>query len=109
LQTLFAPNPLHPFESGGLALPPHQAVGHAPTPAPADALSRDLLESMAELGLLNVEDLASMALGAVVLPHHPVHKALRIPVTILRDRDGLAAAFRAQNFPSARSLSVKRH
>jgi len=47
-----------------------------------------------------------MALGAAVLPHHPADEAFRSPVTILQNRDGPAAAFRAQKFPSARSLSI---
>jgi len=62
-----------------------------------------LPETKAEFCLLNVEDLASMALGAAVLPHHPADEAFRSPVTILQNRDGPAASFRAQKFPSARS------
>jgi len=61
---------------------------------------------MPELCLLNVDNLAGMALGAPVLSNNPADKAFRSPVTILQNRDGSAAAFRAQKFPSARSLSI---
>jgi len=56
--------------------------------------------------LLNVEDPAGMALGAAMLPHHPVDKAFRRPVTLLQDLDGPAIASRAPKFPSARILSI---
>ena len=61
---------------------------------------------MAELCLLKVDNLACMALGAPVLPHHPAHKAFRSLVTLLQDHNGSAATLRAQKFPSARSLSI---
>jgi hypothetical protein len=35
---------------------------------------------MPELGLLKIELLAGMALGAPVLPHHPADETLRSPV-----------------------------
>jgi len=69
-------------------------------------LSGDLAETLAQLSLLDRDDLAPMALGAAVLPRDPADKAFRSPVTILQNRDGSAAAFRAQKFPSARSLSI---
>jgi hypothetical protein len=47
------------------AFPAQQAVGHPA--APADVLGCDLAEAMPQLGLLNVDDLATMALGAAVL------------------------------------------
>lgn len=56
-----------------------------------------------------------MVLGAAVLPHHPADEAFRSPVTLLQNRDGSVAprgapigatTFRAQKFPSARSLSI---
>jgi len=104
LQTFLPPKPLHPLVIDGPALPPQQAVGHAP--APADVLSCDLLETMAELCLLDVDDLAAMPLGAPVLSHNPAGQAFRGPVTLLQNRDGSATTFRAQKFPSARSLSI---
>ena len=61
---------------------------------------------MPELVLLDRDDLAAVALGAAVLPRHPADKAFRSPVTLMQNRDGSAAAFRAQKFPSARSLSI---
>jgi hypothetical protein len=69
LQTLLAPESLHPLVIHGPALSPQQAVGHAPPPA--DVLRCDLAEPMAELCLLQVNDPAGMALGAAVLPHNP--------------------------------------
>jgi len=101
LQAFLSPGPLHPHVIDGPALTPQQPVGHAPTPA--DVLSRDLPEALAELGLLQVDNLASMALGAAVLSHNPAGQAFRSPVTFLHDRDGPATTFRAQKFPSARS------
>jgi hypothetical protein len=38
--------------------------------------SRDLAEAMPELGLLQVDDLAVVALGAAVLAYHPADQAL---------------------------------
>jgi len=61
---------------------------------------------MAKLGLLAVDNLAAMVLGAVVLPRHPAVKAFRRPITRLQNRDDSAATLRAQKFPSKRSLGV---
>jgi hypothetical protein len=75
----------------------------------------DLSETMPELGLLQIDDLGAIALGAAVLPHHPADEAFRSPVTLLQDYDSPAPAFRAQKFPVApqgaphgatRSLSI---
>jgi hypothetical protein len=52
---------LHPLVVHGPALSPEQAVGHAP--APSDVLRRDLAETVPELGLLQVDNLAAMTLG----------------------------------------------
>ena len=104
LQAFLPPEPLHPLVVHAPALPPQQAVGHPP--APADVLSGNLPEALAQLCLLDIDNLAPMALGAAVLPRHPADKAFRSPVTLLQNRDGSAAAFRAQKFPSARSLSI---
>ena len=65
---------MHPLVIDGPALPPEQAVSH--TPAPADVLSGNLPETMAELGLLDVNNLAGMTLGAAVLPHDAAGLAL---------------------------------
>ena len=56
------------------ALPSEQAIGHAP--APVDVLSGNLLETMPELCLLDVDNLAGMALDAAVLPNHAAGLAL---------------------------------
>ena len=104
LQAFLPPGPLHPFVVHPPAIPPQKQVGHAPNPP--DVLNCDLPEAMAEVCLLNVEDLAGMALGAAVLPHHPAEKAFRSPVTLLENLDGFPAAFLAQTFPSAKSLSI---
>jgi len=53
---------------------------------------------MAELRLLQVDDLAAMALGTAVLPRHPADEALRRPVTLLQNRDGPVAAFGLRSF-----------
>ncbi len=73
LQAFLPPQPLHPLVVHAPALPPQQAVSHPP--APADVLSGDLLETLAQLGLLDIEYLAPMALSAAVLPRHPADKA----------------------------------
>jgi len=104
LQTLLPPEPLHPLVVHGPALTPQQAIGHAT--APSDVLSCDLAETVPELGLLQIDDLDAVTLGAAVLTHHPADKAFRSPVTLLQNRDGPAATLRAQKFPSARSLSM---
>jgi hypothetical protein len=101
-QQVFLPSkPLHPLVIDGPALPTQQAVGHPP--APTDVLSGNIPEALAQLGLLDIDNLAPMALGAAVLPRHPADKAFRSPVTLLQDRDGPATTFRAQKLPSKRS------
>ena len=69
-------------------------------------LSSDVSETLPELGLFQIDNLDGVSLGAAVLPHHPADEALRSPVTLLQDHNSPAAAFRAQKFPSARSLSI---
>jgi predicted RNA-binding protein associated with RNAse of E/G family len=54
---------------------------------------------MAELCLLDVDNLAAMALRAAVLPRHPADKAFRSQVTILQNRDRPAAAPGLRSFP----------
>ena len=76
-----APEPLHPLAIESLALSPQKAVGHLQTPA--DLLSGDLREEMAEPGLLDIDNSALMVLGAAVLHRHPADKAFRSPVTIV--------------------------
>jgi hypothetical protein len=58
---------------------------------------------MAELCLLDVDDLAGLALGAPMLSNNPAGQAFRGPVTLLQNRDGSTATLQAQKFPSARS------
>jgi len=69
LQTLLPPDPLHPLVIHGPALPPQQAVGHPAVPT--DVVRGDLAETLPELGLLDRDDLAAVALRAAVLAHHP--------------------------------------
>jgi hypothetical protein len=66
----------------------------------------DLAESMAQISLLDRDDHGRMALGTAVLTHDSAELPLGRPVTLLQDRDGPPAAFLAQKFPSARSLSI---
>jgi hypothetical protein len=61
-------------------------------------LGGDLAETRPELGLLQIDDLAPIALGAVVLAHHSADQPLRCPVMLLQNRDGPPAAFRVQKF-----------
>jgi hypothetical protein len=65
LQAFFPPKPLHSLVIDGPAFPLEQTVGHPA--APADVLSGDLPKALSELGLLQVDDLGRMALGAAVL------------------------------------------
>ena len=122
LQAFLPPEPLHPLVIDHPALPHEEPVGHPA--APADVLSRDVSETLPELGLFQIDDVDGVSLGAAVLPHHLTDKALRSPVTLLQTRDGpvaprgalcSATAFRAQKFPVApqgaphgatRSLSI---
>ncbi len=46
------------------------------TAAPADVLSCDFAETMPQLGLLKIDDLADMALAAAVLAHQAADPAL---------------------------------
>ena len=103
LQASHPPEPSHSLVIDGPALPPQQPEGHPP--APADVTSRDFREAMAELRLLDQDDLTAIARGAAVLPRHPADKAFRSPVIILQNRDGPATTFQAQKFPSTRSFN----
>ena len=104
LEPFLAPEPLHPLVVHQPAFPAQQSVGHAP--APADVLGCDLPEASAQLGLLDIDDLAAMALGAAVLAHNPAGKALGNPETGQQGHNSPAAPLRAQKFPSASSLSM---
>jgi len=104
LEALLPPEPLHPLVVHQPALPPQQAVGHAP--APADVLGCDLAEPTPQLGLLDADNLAAMTLGAAVLAHHPAGEPLRNPEQGAQSLNGSAAPLRAQKFPSASSLSM---
>ncbi len=59
LQAFLPPEPLLPLVVASPALPPQQAIGHSA--APADVLHCDLPETMAQLSLLNRDDLGRMA------------------------------------------------
>ena len=110
LQPFLSPVPLHPLVVHGPGFSPQQAVGHAPAPADVRrtvrcALQRsgDLAETMSELGLHQVDDLAAVALRTAVLAIHTANQALRCAVKLPQNRDDSAAKLRAQKFPSARS------
>ena len=77
LEPFLAPEPVHPLVVHQPAISPQQAVGHPP--APADVLSGDLPESTPELGLLDIDDPATMALGAAVQAHHAAGEPLGNP------------------------------
>lgn len=57
---------MHPLVIHGPALPPQQAICHAA--APTDVVRGDLAETLPELGLLDRDDLAALALRAAVWP-----------------------------------------
>jgi hypothetical protein len=63
LQAVLPPEPLHPFMVQRPDLPSEHPIGH-PT-APAHVVSGDLAERMPQLGLLQVDDLAVVALAAI--------------------------------------------
>ena len=68
--------------------------------------SRDLQEATPELGLLDIDDTATMALGAAVLADYPAGEPLGNPEHSAQNLNSSAAPFRAQKFPSANSLSI---
>jgi len=63
LQAFLPPEPLHQLIVQLPDLPSEHPLGH-PT-APAQVVSGDLAETMPQLGLLLVDDLAGVALGAI--------------------------------------------
>ena len=99
LQAFLPPESMNPLVGHQPALAPQQAVGHPP--APADVLSGDLLEATPELGLLDIDDPATMALGAAVLAHYAAGEPLRDPEHGAQGLNSPAASFRAQKFPVA--------
>lgn len=68
LQAQLPPEPLHSLWVHLTAISQQQPVGHPPSPT--DVLGRDLAETPPELGLLNVDNLAALALGTAVQNHH---------------------------------------
>jgi len=101
IKDLLPSTPVHPFVVHQPALAPQKAVSHAPPPA--DVLSRDLSEPTPQLGLLNVNDPAAMALGAAVLAHNSAGEPLRNPEQGAQGINSPATPLRAQKFPSASS------
>jgi hypothetical protein len=69
-------------------------------------LSGDLEETTPELGLLQIDNLAAMALGAAVLTHHTAGEPLGNPEQGAQGLNGPAAPLRAQKFRLASSLSI---
>jgi hypothetical protein len=50
-------------------------------------LSRDVSETLAELGLFQIDGLDGVSLGAAVLAQQPTKEAFRSPATLLQNRD----------------------
>ena len=81
---------------------PLQAIGH---PATAANVSRTvrcafqrsciLTEPAAQLFFLNANDLASVALGAVVMAHHEASEPLRYPEQVAQGINSFTLPFRA--------------
>ena len=97
LESFLTPEAVHPLVDHPQALPLQHAMGHAA--APADVLPGDLTQTPPELDLLQIDDLAPMALGADVLAYDSGGEASdtrnreRRASTALRRRSGL------RNFP----------
>ena len=88
LQPLLPPETLHPCVIDGPAPhPPPKAVGHPP--APADVFSGDLTEALAQLGLLDVDDLAPHGARCCGFAPPPGRKAFRRPVQACRNATAL--------------------
>jgi len=62
-------DPVHPLVANQPAFLPQQAIGHPPPPR--DVLSCDFREATLEVGLLDIDELAAMALGAAIMAHNP--------------------------------------
>ena len=88
------PKPLHPLVIDRPALPQQQAVGHAS--ALTNVVCSDLPELFLQLGLLNQDDVAGMALATAVLAHDTAGQTLRYPEPIVQGHDGPTAACRAR-------------
>ena len=74
LQALLASEPIYPLVGHQPDQTAQQAVGHEPVPA--DVFGGDLAEITPEFGLLQIDDLAAMVLGAALLTHDATHKPL---------------------------------
>lgn len=104
LEPFLSREPVHPLVVHQPALSPQQAVGHPP--APPDVRSGDFPEATPELGLLDIDDPATTALGAAVLAHHAAGEPLGNPEQGPQGINSPEAPLRAQKFPSASSLSI---
>ncbi len=81
-----------------------QVAGHSVPPA--DVIRCDLPGTPPAPGLLQIDDLAAMALGAAVLCEKSVNQAFRGSVTILKNLEGSGATLRVQTIPLAGFLSI---
>ena len=70
-------------------------MGHPPAPADVHRTARcalerrsNLAETMPQLGLLKIDDLADMALAAAVVANHGADPLLGRPVRLLHDGEG---------------------
>ena len=85
LQALLPPETVPPLVVHGPALPPQQAVGYEQASdvhrTARCALQRNLSlpQTLPELGLLDVDGFATVALGAPVLAHHLADEAFQKP------------------------------
>jgi len=105
LLPFLAPKPVHPLVvHHPRAIPPQQAVGHAPSPA--DVLGCDFVEASPQPVLRDVDDTTTMSLGAAVMAHHPAGEALSNPEQCSQGLKRPAALLRAQRFTTANNLSV---
>jgi len=104
LEPLLSPDPLHPLVIDAPVLKPQPAVDQPPPPPHMAA--GQFTDAPAKLLLLNVHHRLGPALGVAVLAGQAASTALGNPESILQNHHGSAAAFRAQKFPSASSLSI---
>jgi hypothetical protein len=103
LQPFLPLEPFHPFNSRSSLL---AAAAGMPSGAPANVLIGDLVETIAQLGILQVDDLFAVVLRPAVLAQHTANHVLRCLVTVPQNPDGSTATSRAQQFPSSPSLSI---
>jgi hypothetical protein len=93
LQPFFPPASVNTLVVLRLALTTQQVVGHAL--APANVLSCNLPEPLAQLGFLYVNGLAAVVLGAGLLVHHAEGEPLLYPEQVAQGINSSTPPFRA--------------